>query len=85
MPMSGPSGGTVVDRLTELARRRGIDATADTPVADLLAVIDPQALVPQHLVLMAGAVMAFVFRYDRMLADPASDDADELPIADRSI
>ena len=84
MPKPGPSGAAVLDRLTEVARRRGIDAAADTPVADLLAAIDPQALVPQHLVLMAGAVMAFVFRYDRMLAEPAPD-AGELPITDRSI
>ena len=80
-PPLPPPGGSVADSLLDFARRRGVPVSEESAVADLLAAIDPQPLLPQPLVLVAGAVLAIAFRYDRMMAEPA---AAEAPFADRS-
>lgn len=65
-----PTPAELADSLLDLARRRGVDAGDDRSIIELLALIEPAPLVPHRLALVAGAVLAMAFRYDRDLAAP---------------
>ncbi|WP_247873089.1 hypothetical protein [Azospirillum sp. TSH64] len=72
-------GASLADSLLALARRRGVTVPEDGSVAGLLAVLDPNPLIPHPLLLVAGAVMAVAFRHDRALALPPADASDNAP------
>lgn len=67
---------SLADSLLALARRRGVAVPEDGSVTGLLAVLDPNPLIPHPLLLAAGAVMAVAFRHDRALALPPVDGRD---------
>ncbi|NUB02992.1 hypothetical protein GBZ48_27540 [Azospirillum melinis] len=73
------SGASLADSLLALARRRGVAVPEDGSVAGLLAVLDPNPMIPHPLLLVAGAVMAVAFRHDRALALPPADASDTAP------
>ncbi|MGA1859815.1 hypothetical protein VH569_27840 [Azospirillum sp. 11R-A] len=77
-PSASPSA-SLADSLLALARRRGVAVPEDGSVAGLLAVLDPNPLIPHPLLLVAGAVMAVAFRHDRALALPPADASDTAP------
>lgn len=64
---------SLADSLIALARRRGVTVPDEGSIAALLAAIEPRPLIPHPLLLVAGAVMAVAFRYDRSLSAPADD------------
>jgi hypothetical protein len=67
---------SLADSLLALARRRGVAVPEDGSVAGLLSALDPNPLIPHPLLLVAGAVMAVAFRYDRALSLPPADATD---------
>jgi type III secretion system FlhB-like substrate exporter len=83
---SGPGGssGVVADSLLAHARRHRPRLGDDSPIAELLAAIEPQPLVPHGMVLIAGAVMAMAFRHDRSLAAPGPAADGDTASTDRS-
>ncbi|HYH18977.1 MAG TPA: hypothetical protein VD995_10205 [Azospirillum sp.] len=82
-PTTAPGAPGVADSLLDFARRRGIAAGDDRSIVELLGLIEPAPLVPHRLALVAGAVLAMAFRYDRDLAAPAP--SGERLSADRSL
>ena len=83
LPLPPPGADGVADSLIAFARRRGVAVDDELPIAAQLAAIEPSPLVPHPMALVAGAVMALVFRHDRTLAAPVPPDADGLT-ADRT-
>ncbi len=80
-----PPAANVADSLVAFVKRHGIPVDEDSAITDLLAAMEPRPLLPHGLLLIAGTVLAGVFRYDRSLAEPVSDDnADNRLNADRS-
>lgn len=75
---SVPAGGSVADSLVAFARHHGIEVTDELSLIDLLTAINPCPWVPHRTVLIAGAVMAFAFRHERLLGTSASSDAGHL-------
>ena len=59
VPVVVASGrGVLADRIRELAREAGVPVTQDTPLADLLADLDPGTEIPEEAFLAVARIIA---------------------------
>jgi type III secretion system FlhB-like substrate exporter len=71
-----PAMGETVRTLMAQARRRGIVVDDEMPIAGFLQALDDDPLVPHRLMMVAGAVLAHVFRHERELSQGDRSDRD---------
>jgi hypothetical protein len=74
----------IVRSLVLHARRTGAVVGEDPSVAELLATIDSHPLVAHRLMLVAGAILGQLIRYDRAPAGPENP-GDGSPSTDQSL
>ncbi|WP_245593478.1 hypothetical protein [Azospirillum halopraeferens] len=79
-----PPAASLADSLTAMARRHGSTPGDEDSLLDVLAAIESRPLIPHALLLVAGSVMAGVFRFDRDDGAPPADPAADPPSADCS-
>ncbi len=71
--------GDVAERILEIARREGIPLRADPDLAQALAVLDLDELVPPELYRVIAEVMAWAYRANGRYLLDAGDADDDAP------